>query len=171
MTMIVQTYYSQYLPKGQPGQIARPEVNFEIDNRYNAGAALLPGYGVVKDATTGLLREPASQAEQSFVLGVIGLMQNEVNQAVTNTSGNNQSQEAYASGDVVNLIKVGFVYVTAGGTVKKDQPAYFNYTTNKWVTLTDTDPRSNAMYFDQDGVDGDIVAIRLSGRISDVTAV
>lgn len=165
MSFVIQRTYDKYQTKGQKGQISRPELQFEADsNGYVAGEELKPGDGVYLSGATYI--KPTNLATQEAVVGVVSLVQNSVNVDITNPSANNSSEIVVPSGSDFQIITSGHVFVELSGTVAKGDPALPAIDgSNTWVTGVPTRVVDNPAFFDEDGVSGDIVSIRINGQV------
>lgn len=166
MSFVMQRTYDKYQEKGQLGQISRPELQFEADcNGYVAGEELRPGEGVYLDSTTYI--KPTDLATQEAVVGVVSLVQESVNSAISSPTTNNSSEVVVASGESFQIITSGHVFVKLSGTVAKGDPAFpATDGSNSWVTATPTGTVKNPAFFDEAGVSGDVVSIRINGQVA-----
>lgn len=165
MSLVVQTAYNVYQDKGQPGQISKPSLQFVMDsNGYIAGEELRPGEGVYLD--TGKYIMPTDLATQEMTVGVVSLVQNSINAASAN-GVNNQSEIVIALDEEFQIITEGHIYVVLSATVSRGDPAFpATDGSNTWVTATPTATVLNPAIFEDGGVSGDLVSIRLNGRIA-----
>jgi len=166
MSFVMQRTYEKYQEKGQLGQISRPELEFEADsNGYVAGEELRPGEGVRLDGSS--YTKPDDLAAQEAVVGVVSLIQNTVGTPISSPTGNNSSEVVIASGDEFQIITAGHVFVELSGTVAKGDPAFpATDSSNTWVTATPTGTVKNPSFFEEAGVAGDIVSIRINGLVA-----
>ena len=166
MSFVMQRTYDKYQVKGQKGQISRPELQFEADsNGYVAGEKLRPGEGVYLNGSTYI--KPTDLATQESVIGVVSLVQNSVNVDITSPSANNSSEIVVPSGSDFQIITSGHVFVELSGTVAKGDPAFpATNGSNTWVTATPTGTVKNPAFFDEAGVSGDVVSIRINGQVA-----
>ena len=166
MSFVIQRTYDKYQVKGQKGQISRPELQFEADsNGYVAGETLKPGEGVFLSG--GSYIKPTDLASQEAVVGVVSLVQNSVNVDIASPSANNSSEIVIPSGSEFQIITSGHIFVELSGTVAKGDPAFpATDGSNSWVTATPVGTVKNPAFFDEAGVSGDIVSIRINGQVA-----
>ena len=157
MSLVVQTTYNQYQSKGQPGQHSRPALELSMDsNGYVAGEELKPGQGV--GLVTGKYIKPTDAATQEAVIGVVYLNSTDIN-----TDG----EVVITADSEFTIVKSGNIFVELNGTVAKDDPAFCATDgSGAWVTATPTGVVKNPMFFEEAGIAGDIVSVRINGLIA-----
>ncbi len=167
MSFQVQTSYDKYQPKGQLGQISRPASPFELDsNGYVSGEELRPAEGVYKNGSDKYVK-PTDLATQEAVIGVVHFKRASINTAIASPTSNNTSEVVIAADQEFEIIKSGHVYVKLSATVAKDDPAFpATDGSNTWVTATPTGTVKNPMFFEEAGVSGDVVSIRINGLVA-----
>lgn len=171
----IQTTYQVKPLLGQPGMLASGQDAKYIDSLYVGNVALSPGMGVVL-ASTGIVTltpsNPVTGAEAKLLLGMVTMPQGSI---ATNTTppfvpvgSNVDGRVVFAAGTPLQIATTGYFFAMATATVNKDQLAAYDPTSGGWIV----DPNAanstinwNTAQFQTSGVAGQVVVIRLSGRI------
>lgn len=162
MSFIAQRTFNQYQAKGQVGSISRPSQPFLLDNHgYIAGEDLKPGFAVYQKSDA-YYRPDASHTQT--VVGVVHYVPHRVNTPIADPTGNMEGEIIIPKGNEFEIITSGHVYVRAGESVAKDDPAAFDPSDNTWKKATKAE-YANPMFFEEDGDPNEIVSIRIAGMV------
>jgi hypothetical protein len=166
MSQVIQTQYLYFPPLAQAGYLAKGAADYYVDGSYLSTDDLVPGDGVILDLTTGAnyvqLPADATAANVKLLFGVVIAQ-------IGDTTDYTTGLITYPAGSPLRLLTTGYIYVTLGGTVTKNQNVAYDPSTGKWVVspvATGGNGTINLPSADMSGVLNDIIPIRLSGRIS-----
>jgi len=169
MVLQIQSDYAYHQQAGQVGNIARQSAPYNCDQGV-AGVELKPGDGVYYVSGSDWIK-PVDAATRKLVTHVVGFNANSFNQSITNPLTNNNTEVAYAVGDVVKLVEFGSVWVIAGEAVESQDAAIYNESTGKWIKYNPAAPDASDItkkafsFYLPPGVtagDGDLVEVRIN---------
>ena len=165
--MVIQRQFNKYQSKGQVGQVSRPEQPFTLEsNSVVAGVELKPSFGVYRDNADGKYKLPTDAATQGHVTGVVHFKPAVINTAIASPTLNNNGEIVIPANAAFELLTQGHVYVRAGGTVRAgDLAVMATDGSGKWLASI-TGSTTNPMVFEEAGVDGDIVSIKVNGQVA-----
>lgn len=145
--MAVQNTYLDRMPVAYAGMIATTVPNTLVS--YQAEAAI--GFGrAVKQGTADNEVDLADNASDD----VIGI-------AVIDQSVDNETADTYPVGGSVNVLTIGEVYVTAGGTATAGTQVYMVPANGKFVSSSTDNLLIPGATFTESGADTDLVKIRV----------
>lgn len=168
MGMVIQRTFNKYQSKGQVGQVSRPEQPFTLEsNGVVAGVELKPSFGVYRDNTDGKYKLPTDAQTQALVTGVVHFKTALINTAIANPTLNNAGEIVIPVDGQFELLNQGHIYVVAGGNVRKgDVAVSATDGSGKFIAATANATSTNPMVFEEDGVDGSVVSIKVTGQIN-----
>lgn len=165
MSMIIQRKYEFTYPKGLQGALSLPALEHEADcNGYVAAEDLWPGCAVYEDAN-GKYAQPIDATTQGQVVGIVMLVGYAIGTPIPNPTGNNNNRIIIPEGSEFTILKAGHIYVEISDTVAKDDMAESSID-GSGTFIKGFPPAKNPMFFDESGVAGDIVSIRVNGLIA-----
>lgn len=168
MSMVIQRVFNKYQAKGQVGQVSRPEQPFTLEsNNVVAGVELKSGYGVYRDNADNKYKLATDAATQALVTGVVHFKPATINTAIVSPTLNNDGEIVIPVNANFELLNEGHIYVVAGGVVRKgDIAVSATDGSGKFIAATANATLTNPMVFEEDGVDGSVVSIKVTGQIA-----
>lgn len=162
MSFVTQNTFNIHQSKGQPGAISRTSQPFLLDNNdYIAGEELKPGYGVLR--YDGKYYRPKS-GDAAYIIGIVNYVPQSLNRTFTQRTGNNPGEIVINPGDSFQIMLSGHAYVALASTVQRHDAAEFSVDENAWKVATKNE-YANPIFFEESGVAGDIVSVRINGLI------
>lgn len=163
MSFIAQKTFNPYQEKGQIGSISRPSQPFLLDNNgYVAGEDLKPSFAVYKKEDGKYYRPSADTTP--YVIGVVHYVPHKVNTPIDDPTDNMEGEIIVPKDSDFEIVTSGHVYVRAGESIAKDEPAAFDPSDNSWKKATKLE-YANPMFFEEAGEKGDIVSMRIAGMV------
>lgn len=150
MSSVVQSTYSENIPKGYPGQIA-DLTDYEVDTRICETAA---GIGF------GLACAQGSADKGATLGGAIGVF---VGCSVRDPALKAGNSDKYAENDLMGVLRRGDVYVTAGAEVSPGDDVHYNSTTGAFSNTGGSGPIKGARWMTSTA-SGEVGVVRFTGQ-------
>ena len=173
--MAVQTTTNTYPGRGLPGEISRAHEDTAIDRLPvhvpASGRKPRPGDGVYWDATENAVATVVTAANKPNVIGIVHYEQNRVQDTLASVPSGADTATfiEYEDGEFAPIIRVGTVFVRAGGNCEYSnlmEPQNDDY---KWDAANPTAyaslKKASVECVAVSGANNDLIEVRINGRV------